>query len=139
IMHWCIFSSIVVLTFVTAQVGIQDDLNINFLHGDYYLFFSFYADLFRVIGLIGVVMALYRRYFSDFHRIRWDERLEDHAIIVGLGLVLLTGFWVEGFRLYVMELETNPEWARWSFGRYLIVEGIELFELSEGQALAVHE
>ena len=91
IMHWCIFSSILVLTIVTAQVAIEDDTPLEFLNGRYYLFFSFYGDLFGLIGLIGVGMALNRRYFSDFHRIRWDERIEDHLIIVGLGLVLLTG------------------------------------------------
>ncbi|MCY4455763.1 MAG: hypothetical protein OXC56_05535, partial [Chloroflexi bacterium] len=59
IMHLCIFSSIIVLTFVTAQVAIDDDTPIKFLHGPYYLFFSFYGDLFGLIGLIGVGMALY--------------------------------------------------------------------------------
>jgi Fe-S oxidoreductase/nitrate reductase gamma subunit len=139
IMHWCIFSSIVVLVIVTAQVGIQDDLRLNFLHGDYYLFFSFYADLFGLIGLIGVGMALYRRYFSDFHRIRWDERIEDHAIIVGLGLVLLTGFLVEALRLSVMEVPNNPEWARWSFVAYPFAELIHFVHFSESTVLTAHE
>ncbi|MDA0302131.1 MAG: hypothetical protein O2822_06345, partial [Chloroflexi bacterium] len=58
IMHWCIFSSIVVLTFVTLQVAIDADSPFKFLHGTYYLIFSFYGDLFGVIGLIGVGMAL---------------------------------------------------------------------------------
>ena len=71
-------SSIVVLTLVTAQVALESDTPLHFLYGDYYLFFSFYGDLFGVVGLVGVGMALYRRYFADFHRIRWDERLEDH-------------------------------------------------------------
>ena len=98
IMHLCIFSSIIVLTAVTAQVAIDDDTPLSFLHGGYYLFFSFYGDLFGLIGLIGVGMALYRRYFDDFHRIRWDERIEDHAIIWGLGLILVSGFLVEALR-----------------------------------------
>src|SRR5690606_11327076 len=34
IMHWCIMSSIVVLTLVTAQVAIEADTPLNFLHGD---------------------------------------------------------------------------------------------------------
>ena len=46
IMHLCIFSSIIVLTAVTAQVAIDDDTPLSFLHGGYYLFFSFYGDLF---------------------------------------------------------------------------------------------
>jgi len=139
IMHWCIMSSIVVLTLVTAQVAIEADTPLRFLHGDYYLFFSFYGDLFGVIGLIGVGMALYRRYFADFHRIRWDERLEDHLIILGLGFVLLTGFFTEGARILVTELEQHPDWAIWSFGGYTVAQGMHLFDLTDSQVLSFHE
>ena len=138
IMHWCIFSSIVVLTIVTAQVAIEADAPFKFLHGPYYLFFSFYGDLFGVIGLIGVGMALYRRYFSDFHRIRWDERLEDHLIIVGLGLVLLTGFVLESARIMATELHQHPDWAPWSFGSYALARGLDVFGFSEQQVLWLH-
>jgi len=138
IMHWCISSSIVVLTLVTAQVALEDDTPLNFLNGRYYLFFSFYGDLFGLIGLVGVGMALYRRYFSDFHRIRWDERLEDHLIIVGLGLVLLTGFLVEAFRIEVTELTQNPDWAAWSFVSFGIAKSVEVFKFTEGQILSAH-
>ena len=139
IMHWCIMSSIVVLTLVTAQVAIEADTPLHFLHGDYYLFYSFYGDLFGVIGLIGVGMALYRRYFSDFHRIRWDERLEDHLIILGLGFVLLTGFFVEGARILVTELTQHPDWAIWSFGGWAVAQGLDIFGLSDDQILTAHE
>lgn len=139
IMHWCIMSSIVVLTLVTAQVAIEADTPLHFLHGDYYLFFSFYGDLFGVIGLIGVGMALYRRYFADFHRVRWDERLEDHLIILGLGLVLITGFVTEGARILVTELDQHPDWAVWSFGGYAVAQGLSIFNFTDGQVLTAHE
>ena len=138
IMHWCIFSSIVVLTIVTAQVALEDDTPLDFLHGGYYLFFSFYGDLFGLIGLVGVGMALYRRYFDDFHRIRWDERLEDHLIIGGLGLVLVSGFLVEAARINVTELDQHADWARWSFVSWGLAEGLELLALTEGQLLSAH-
>jgi Fe-S oxidoreductase/nitrate reductase gamma subunit len=138
IMHMCIFSSIIVLTLVTAQVAIDDDLQLHFLTGDYYLFFSFYGDLFGLIGLIGVGMALYRRYFDDFHRIRWDERVEDHLIIGGLGLVLVTGFLLEAFRINVTELEAHPDWARWSFVSWGLAEALNIIDLTEGQTLSGH-
>ena len=149
IMHICIFSSIVVLTFVTAQVAIDDDTPLDFLHGNYYLFFSFYGDLFGLIGMIGVGMALYRRYFDDYHRIRWDERLEDHVIVVGLGVILVTGFLVESFRVYTTELhgfvlpdgtqlEAHPDWARWSFVSWGMAEVWGFFSFSQGQMLAAH-
>ena len=138
IMHWCILSSIVMLTFVTAQVAIDDDLQLHFLTGSYYLFYSFYGDLFGLIGLIGVGMALYRRYFDTYHRIRWDERVEDHLIIWGLGLVLATGFAVEAFRILVSELEEHPDWAVWSFVSYALASFLSVFEMTEGHARAFH-
>ena len=138
IMHWCIFSSIVVLTFVTAQVAIDADTPIKFLHGPYYLFFSFYGDLFGVIGLIGVDMAINRRYFQDFHRIRWDERLEDHLIIVGLGFVLVTGFLVEAARILATELVEHPDWAPWSFGGFALAKGAQAFGVPESSVLSFH-
>ena len=138
IMHMSIFTSIIVLTFVTAQVAIADDLGLHFLQGNYYLFFSFYGDLFGLIGLVGVGMALYRRYFDDFHRIRWDEKLEDHLIIGGLGIVLLTGFFVEAFRINITELEQHPDWAKWSFVSWGLAEALNFVDLTVGQTLTGH-
>ena len=146
IMHWCISSSIIVLTIVTAQVAIQDDTPLDFLHGPYYLFFSFYGDLFGLIGLIGVGMSLYRRYFVSHHRIRWDERLEDHLIIVGLGLILISGFVVEAARIIETELVSHPDWARWSFVSWVLAHLINSFGFSTGsidnpesQILSLHK
>ncbi len=138
VMHWCIFSSILVLTAVTAQVALDDDTPLDFLHGRYYLFFSFYGDLFGLIGVVGVGMALYRRYFDSVRRIHWDERLEDHLIIGGLGLILLSGFLVEAFRINVTELDEHADWARWSFVAWGLAEALALFDFSEGQILAAH-
>lgn len=125
IMHACIFSSILVLTLVTAQVGIDHDIlepyfGRRLLQGSYYLVYSFYGDLFGVIGLIGVGIALYLRYFHPRHRLKWYERWEDHAILLGLGLVLLTGFLVEALRLAADELPTNPSWSPFSFAGFII-------------------
>ncbi|MSQ41533.1 MAG: 4Fe-4S dicluster domain-containing protein [Dehalococcoidia bacterium] len=138
IMHWCLFSSIVVLTAVTAQVALDDDTALDFLHGRYYLFFSFYGDLFGLVGLVGVGMALYRRYFDSYRRIRWDERLEDHLIIAGLGLILVSGFVVEALRIEVTELAQHPAWAPWSFVSFALAKVLHLFALSEGQLLGTH-
>ena len=46
VMHWCISASIIMLTFVTAQVALEDDTPLHFLHGNYYLFFSLMYYLF---------------------------------------------------------------------------------------------
>ena len=137
-MHWCIFSSIVVLTFATIQVAIEADTPFRPLHGPYYLFFSFYGDLFGLVGLVGVGMAVWRRYFVATPRVRWDERLEDHAIIAGLGLVLVTGFVLEAARIEVTELTQHPDWAPWSFVAYALARFMRVFAFQEAQLLAFH-
>ena len=139
VMHWCIFSSIVVLTFVTAQVAIEADTPFKILHGPYYLFFSFYGDLFGLIGLIGLGMAVWRRYaVGRPQRVRWDERLEDHLILAGLGLVLISGFVLEALRIELTELTQHPDWAPWSFVAYALASLPPLFAVTDAQLLAVH-
>ena len=122
IMHYCIFVSIVGLAIVTAQVFIQDDFGVEFLDGPYYLAFSLYGDIFGFLGLIGVGMALYRRYISHYPRLSWDLRLEDHLIIAGLGLILVTGFLVEGLRIAADEIEVHPGWSAWSPGGWAVAK-----------------
>ena len=90
-------------------------------------------------------MALYRRYFASHHRIRWDERVEDHLIIVGLGLILVTGFVVESARIIETELVQHPDWAKWSFVSWVLAQGIDSFGFSvsspenpQSEILALH-
>ena len=139
VMHACISSSIVVLTLVTIQVAIEADTPFHPLHGAYYLFFSFYGDLFGLVGLVGVSMAVWRRYFIEQPpRVRWDERIEDHLIIAGLGLVLLTGFLLESARIEVTELSQHPDWAPWSFVGYALARFVRVFAFEPHQLLAFH-
>ena len=81
---------------------------------------------------------LYRRYFDDYARVRWDERLEDHLVLAGLALVLATGFLVEGLRITADELVAHPDWARWSFVSWGFAELLHLFEFREDHLLAAH-
>ena len=83
-------------------------------------------------------MALYRRYFDDFHRIRWDERLEDHLIIWGLAAILVSGFALETLRITADELHQHPDWAPWSFASYALALGLDMFKFEEHQLLAAH-
>ena len=136
VMHWCIVSSIVVLTIVTIQVAIEEDTPFKILHGPYYLFFSLYGDLF---GVVGCGMAFWRRYVVRRPaRITWDKRFQDDLILLGLALILLTGFILEGARIGVTELSEHPEWAPWSFGGYALAKAFTAAGLGGAQLLAVH-
>jgi hypothetical protein len=72
IMHGCIYSSFLVLTIVTGLLALDDYLPIifgsdaehAFLKGPVYLFYSLVGDTFGLVGLVGVGMAVYRRYVA---------------------------------------------------------------------------
>ena len=57
------------------------------------------GDLFGVIGLLGIGMALFRRYVRPPAKIAWDRRRREDAHRRPLGFVLFTGILVEGLRI----------------------------------------
>ncbi|MBE0481048.1 MAG: 4Fe-4S dicluster domain-containing protein [Dehalococcoidia bacterium] len=113
IMHALIFWGALLLLLGTAMDVISHYIY-EFLHGNTYLAISFLADLGGVMILVGLIMAVYRRYFQK------PERLDNiPADSVGLGLVfivVLTGFILEGMRM--VAASAPDEWAQWSFLGY---------------------
>ena len=147
IMHWCIYSSFAVLTLVTIFLAIDDYLPLlvgksaehAFLTGGVYLGYSLVGDVFGIIGLIGVGMAIYRRYGPMTpKKLTWDRRSNEDALVVGLlGFVLFTGILVEGFRIGGSEIPAGNElWSYWSPAGWVIAK---IFgSLSESVLLNVH-
>jgi Fe-S oxidoreductase/nitrate reductase gamma subunit len=107
--HLLIFYGFVALTITTAIVFFQADIlypitGIWFMKGGFYLGLSLFADVFGILCLIGVVMALYRRYVI---KPAWlDQKPEDYVILWFILAIILTGFLVEGLRIHATE--TNP-------------------------------
>jgi len=132
VMHTFIYVSFLMLTLVTVTLAIDDylplffgsDAHHAFLTGGVYLVYSLVGDVFGLMGLTGVGMAVYRRYFATPAKIAFDRRATEDAIIVGLlGAVLFTGFLVEGMRIAATELaEGNESWSYWSPGGWVIAK-----------------
>jgi len=134
VMHGLIYSSFIVLTIVTLLLAIDDyapivlgmDKEHLFLTGGTYLVYSLVGDVFGVLGLIGIGMAVYRRYVSPPKKLNWDRRGTEDAIIVGLlGFVLFSGIIVEGLRLAGDEIPAgNESWSKWSPAGYLVAKAL---------------
>ena len=117
-MHVMIFLGFVILLIGTATVSFDYDVwglllgQTSFLQGSFYLYFSFVLEVGGILALLGILIALYRRYIQRPDRLnnKWDDLI----FLAGLAIIIMTGFLVEGARIAA----TQPEWARWSFGGY---------------------
>ena len=101
-MHLFIFWGFLLLAIGTGLVAFEDDFfrplfGITYLHGDFYLIFSFILDLAGLATIVGVVMALFRRYVTRPERL--DNQRDDLIALLWILAVLVTGFLVEGARI----------------------------------------
>jgi len=75
--------------YITSRLGVP------FLHGNTYLAFSFLNDLGGIMLLMGVIIALVRRYIQKPQRL--DNILDDATALAFIFVIVLTGFILEGF------------------------------------------
>ena len=118
VMHLCIMTSMIVLFLVTALLAIDDYIPVDILVGPRYLGYSLVADIFGLVGIIGVAMAIAHRWVRP--RTAWLPTWEDWLILGGLGMLLVTGFIVEGLRIHTSEIDVHPEWSYWSPVGYVV-------------------
>ncbi|HPK53332.1 MAG TPA: 4Fe-4S dicluster domain-containing protein, partial [Smithellaceae bacterium] len=120
IIHGLIFFGFFVLIFGAAfdagEFHITEPLfDWSFLRGNFYLGFSFLMELFGLFVLIGVILAIDRRYVTKPDRLGYkgkpDNTTDDAVVLLLIGAIIATGFIVEALRIYV----TNPPWEKWSF------------------------
>ncbi|MEM1676478.1 MAG: hypothetical protein QW095_01340 [Nitrososphaerota archaeon] len=111
-MHIFVSYSIFVLFIGTLLVFIDSDILEPFkqklLQGSLYLVFEFTLDLFGLMFLAGITLQLIRR-AGVVKRLK--PRLEYYGYLFGLLFIGLTGFILEGMRIYL----TKPSWSSYSF------------------------
>jgi Fe-S oxidoreductase/nitrate reductase gamma subunit len=114
ITHFLLFWGFVILLVGTILIFIQEDITLlffswTFLHGDFYLIFSFILDLFGLLAVLGLILLAFRRYILRPDRL--DNKPEDLISLALIFLILITGFVSEGLRIAV----TRPDFERYSF------------------------
>lgn len=102
IMHGAIFFGFVVLFIVTMIIVVQEDFtglffHYHFIHGDFYIIWSLFGDIFGVVVLIGLCMAIYRRYIVKPTRL--DTKKIDTFALALITIIIITGFFNEAMRI----------------------------------------
>lgn len=124
-MHGLIFFGFVVLFIGTALIAKETYITApllgwTFLRGTFYLFFSFLMDLFGLAVLIGLFLALFRRYIQRPERLGYrgepDNTADDGIVLLLLLGIIATGFIIEALRIHV----TRPSWEHWSFAGWFL-------------------
>src|SRR6266851_2631965 len=103
LMHLFIFWGFVVLFIGTLIVLLEADIvrpyfGVSFYQGTFYVAYKLVINFFGLLFLIGLLMAVYRRYVQKLPKFR--RNLSDDAIVLGILLFLgITGFLLEALRL----------------------------------------
>ncbi len=126
IMHALIFFGFFVLIFGAAFDATHFHLPflVPFFNGGFYLWFSFVMEVFGLAVLAGVVLAVWRRYIRKPERLEYrgkSDNTPDNAIgLLLIAGIIVTGFLLEAFRLYVNVNVDGYSWGSWSFVGYAL-------------------
>jgi Fe-S oxidoreductase/predicted flap endonuclease-1-like 5' DNA nuclease/nitrate reductase gamma subunit len=117
VMHSMIYFGFLVLLGVTTVLEVDHQLpeGMKFLHGRVYEAYAAVGDAAGLVFLGGIVWAAVRRYVQRPYRIRIKSKPE-HAVILGVfGLIAVSGFAAEMFRIAEQQ---RPGFEKWSFIGY---------------------
>ncbi|MDA3822159.1 MAG: heterodisulfide reductase-related iron-sulfur binding cluster [Bacteroidales bacterium] len=137
IMHASIFFGFIVLFIVTLIIVVQEDItglfmHYHFIHGNFYLIWSLFADVFGLIVLAGLAMAIYRRYFVKPSRL--DTKPTDTFALIMLLFIVLSGFFNEGMRIAMTDFPVFEKVAS-PVGYYLFAIPFSIFSKATLQVL----
>jgi Fe-S oxidoreductase/nitrate reductase gamma subunit len=109
LMHGLIFYGFVTFFIATSLVGIQMELGLPILRGDFYLGFELVVNGFALLFLVGLALAGVRRYVQRPDRL--NIKRDDAYILASLTFMALSGLSLEVMRLRGQQ----PPWAEWSW------------------------
>ena len=131
LIHLLIFYGFLAQLAATSMISVQEWSGVHFLRGPFYLGYSLVSDVFGILAIVGLCMALWRRLVlrpSHLHSF-----IDDWFSLGLLLLLFVQGFVLEGCRIAATELQQQPDLAVWSPGGYavaLLIRGLDSAELS---------
>ena len=132
IMHTFILWGFLTLTIGTTILAIDIDIyrpitQKSFFIGDFYLVYSFVMDALGFLLVIGLWMAIYRRYWVKTPRLLGKHiGVEDHLFVWCLMYLCLGGYLVEGIRILAQNFPTFEQvsFVGWFVALILLKMGI---------------
>ncbi len=119
IAHLFIFGGCIILI-LGAFLDFISHYFFHFMHGGFYLGYLVVVDIAGILVLVGVILAIIRRYAQKPDRL--DNKGEDLIALLLILIVVVTGFIIEGFRIAATELQTTSSWAPWSPGGFILAQ-----------------
>jgi Fe-S oxidoreductase/nitrate reductase gamma subunit len=137
IMHATMFWGFLALFMGTVLATVDYDITLplfqyKLLKGTFYLLYETVLDLFGLFFVIGLGMAVYRRFVVRPERIDPTARFAN--VLLLLFVINLTGFVMEACRLAVVQ----PVWARWSPVGWALGQAMVGIGMGEGALRATH-
>src|SRR5215472_10701028 len=138
IMHLFIFYGFVFLFIGTLIVLLEADIvrpffGASFYQGTFYVIYKLVINFFGLLFLIGLLMAIYRRYLKHLPKFR--RNLSDDAIVLTILLFLgVTGFLLEALRLAATRDPAAPiHWV--AYPLVLLLNGVDPAGLTTAHAV----
>ncbi len=137
VMHATMFWGFLALFMGTVLATVDYDITLplfgyKLLKGDFYLFYETVLDLFGLFFVIGLGMAVWRRFVVRPPNVDPTGRFA--AVLALLFVINVTGFVMEAARLAVVE----PAWARWSPVGYALGQTMLAVGMSEAALRFTH-
>ncbi|MFP8957505.1 (Fe-S)-binding protein [Natrialbaceae archaeon A-CW3] len=144
LMHAFIFWGFLSLLIATSILAFDEYAfgyvtDTSFWYGDFYLAYQFMVDAMGLLFVVGIGMAMYRRYWVRNHRL-WGRHtsFEDDLFIWLLFILGVGGFALEGVRIYATGM---PEFEVVSFvgwGIAMSIAALEPMGMTESVADTAH-
>jgi Fe-S oxidoreductase len=137
IMHATMFWGFLALFMGTVLATIDYDITLplfdfKLLKGPFYLFYETVLDMFGLFFVIGLGLAVWRRFVVRPARV--DPTARFAGVLALLFVINLTGFVLEAARLAVVQ----PAWAPWSPVGYGLGQAMRAAGMSEGALRGLH-
>lgn len=137
VMHAIVFWGFLALFMGTVLATIDWDITLplfgyKLLRGGFYLFYETTLDLFGLFFVIGLGMAVWRRFVVRSDRV--DPTARFARVLALLFVINLSGFVIEACRLAAV----RPPWGPWSPVGWALGQGMLALGMSEGALRATH-